>query len=105
MFTQKLLPKPNGNAWGEMPLQCYSPRCRLTLQPGDGTLVSLCFSSTDSEPGDSAAHPSGVQERQIPKHHRGTVHAVPGHGGLHTGQVSTAALPHHGNSTTLGREL
>lgn len=75
-----------------------------TLQPGDCSLVSLPFSSTDSEPGNSSGHSSSVQKCQIPKYHWGKVHAAPRQGGLRADQVSISVSLGQGNVWADGGE-
>lgn len=60
-------------------------------------MTSLPFSSTDSEPGNLPGHSSSLQECQIPKHHRGKVHAAPRPGGLWAEQVSVSVRARGGD--------
>lgn len=70
------------------------PGADLILQlEGTALRLSLLFSSTDSEPGNSTGHSSSLQERQLPKYHRGKVCAAPWQGGLRAKQVSIAGTP------------
>lgn len=105
-----MLPESNTNASDKNLLQCFNAESSSGFAArADCSWTSLPFSSTHSEQGNSPGDPGSLQERPVPKHHRGKVHEAARQGGLWAQWVSICVClcqgrdgAHRGPETALG---